>query len=145
MSILVEAFMTRSPTCVDAGTPFREAHRLMHTLDVRHLPVLREGRLAGVLSQRDLLRMESLANIDRTRDPVSDAMTLNPFVVEPSAEVGQVVAEMALRKLGSAIVVENDRVVGIFTTTDALQAFAALLRRGAVEERRSSFRAAGMI
>jgi acetoin utilization protein AcuB len=138
MTISVESFMTRNPLCIDAGTPFGEAYRLMRDREVRHLPVLAEGRLAGLLSQRDLLRLESQANIDRAHDPVSDAMTQAPYVVAPSAEVAQVVAEMARRKLGSAVVVEKNKVVGIFTTTDALHAFAALLRRESVEERRES-------
>ena len=145
MPIAVESFMTCNPRCVDAATPIGEAYRLMDNFSVRHLPVLLEGRIAGLLSQRDLLRLESQANIDRAHDPVSDAMSLDPYVVDPSTDVAQVVAEMANRKLGSALVIDNQRLIGIFTTTDALQAFAALLRRGASEERRDTFRAAGLI
>ena len=137
MIIAVESFMTKNPRCVEAASPIGEAYRLMRELGVRHLPVLLEGRIAGLVSQRDLLRLETLANIDRSQDPVSDAMTLDPYVVERGEEVARVVAEMSSRKLGSAIVAENKRVVGIFTTTDALQAFAALLRRSAASEARS--------
>ncbi len=144
MGIAIESFMSRKPRCIDAAAPLAEAWRLMSHHGVRHLPVLLDGRVTGLLSQRDLLRMEAQVNVDRSRDPVSDAMTLAPYLVGPTDDVEAVVTEMANRKLGSAVVVESEGVVGIFTTTDALQAFAALLRRNAGEERRASFRAAGL-
>ena len=145
MPITVESFMTRNPRCIEASTPVGEAYRLMRQLDVRHLPVLLDERIAGLLSQRELLRLEAQASIDRSQAPVSDAMTLDPYVVEPGAHVAQVAAEMSARKLGSAIVADKNRVVGIFTTSDALQAFASLLRRSVMEDRRATIRSAGII
>lgn len=144
MTIAVESFMTRNPRCIDASTPISEAYRLMGQLDVRHLPVLLDGRLAGVVSQTDLLRLEASLNISRSNAPVSDAMTPDPYVVEPRAHAARVASEMSARKLGSAVVAEGNRVVGIFTTTDALQAFASLLGRSVQEDRRAAFRSAGI-
>lgn len=78
MTIAVESFMTRNPRCIDASTPISEAYRLMGQLDVRHLPVLLDGRLAGVVSQTDLLRLEASLNISR-----SNALVSSRFIGAP--------------------------------------------------------------
>jgi CBS domain-containing protein len=54
-------------------------------------------------------------------------MTPNPFVVPPDAPLNQVARAMARRKIGSAIVVDGERVAGVFTTTDALLALVNAL------------------
>jgi len=94
---------------------------------VRHLPVLDGGRIVGLISERDLLLVESLPGVNPTEVRVEEAMVQNVFTVEPDAPVGEVVEAMIDRKLGSAVVSEGERVVGVFTTIDALQAFHELL------------------
>ena len=70
--------------------------------------------------------------------PVSTFMTRETKSVAPQT----VVSTMALRKLGSAVVVDGGRPIGIFTTTDALRAFASLLRGEQDREREAALRAA---
>lgn len=50
------------------------------------------------------------------------------YSVRPSAPVDEIVSEMANKKLSSAVVIDNGSVVGVFTATDALSAFAELLQ-----------------
>ena len=57
---------------------------------------------------------------------VADAMTEEPYFTAPDRPIDEVAAEMAEHKYGSAIVVQNGKVVGIFTTTDACAALAEL-------------------
>ncbi len=141
MTVSIESFMSRPVRCLETGTPIRDAYKLMRELEVRHFPILHEGKIAGVLSQRDLLKLESLVAIDRSIDPVSDAMSSPAFVVAPEAPIDEVVQQMADRKIGSAVVVSRGKVVGIFTTTDALQAFAAVLRHAPITPRPPRFEA----
>jgi acetoin utilization protein AcuB len=54
-------------------------------------------------------------------------MSQDVYAVTPDAPLDDVVAEMARRKYGSAVVVDHDQVVGIFTTVDVCQAFADML------------------
>jgi acetoin utilization protein AcuB len=96
---------------------------------VRHLPVLDGGRIVGLLSERDLFLVESLPGVNPTDVRVEEAMVENVFTVEPDAPIGEVVQTMIERKLGSAVVSEGDRAVGVFTTIDALQAFHELLEK----------------
>ncbi len=92
------------------------------------MPVLEGGKLVGLVSQRDLYFIETIRGVDPTTDRVDDAMTQEAFEVTPDVALEEVVARMVDKKLGSAVVMERGKVIGIFTTTDALRALAALLR-----------------
>jgi acetoin utilization protein AcuB len=57
-------------------------------------------------------------------------MSPDVYTVTPSAKVADVVSEMAKHKYGCAVVVESAKVVGVFTTTDAMRLLAMLLEQG---------------
>ena len=103
------------------------AHRMMRENHIRHLPVLHGARIVGIVSDRDLNLIETLRDVDPKVVTVEDAMTPNPYIVQPDASLDEVVATMAEKKYGCAVVVQHDKVVGIFTTVDACRAFAELL------------------
>jgi len=103
------------------------AHRMMREHHIRHLPVLHEARIVGIISDRDLNLIETLRDVDPKVVTVEDAMTPDPYVVGPDAALDEVVATMAEKKYGCAVVAQHDHVVGIFTTVDACRAFAELL------------------
>ena len=124
----IRRFMTPSPHTITTRHTLAEAHQAMRERGVRHLPVLDDGRLVGVVSQRDLYLLETLRGVDIARELVEEAMSDEPFVVSPDAALEEVAEVMAARKHGSALVVESATVVGIFTSTDALRALVALLR-----------------
>jgi acetoin utilization protein AcuB len=94
----------------------------MRSYGIRHLPVLDGGKLAGVLSQRDALLVETLRDVDPANTPVEDAMSTDVYVVGPDTPLHEVATAMIEHKYGCAVVVEGNRVVGIFTTIDALRA-----------------------
>lgn len=123
----LEKYMTPAPFTVDVSTTLAECQRVMAEHRVRHLPVLKGVQLAGIVSDRDLTLIETLQGADPRVLVAGDAMTASPYQVSPRALLDEVVSEMAERKYGSAVVVDNDKVVGIFTAVDALSAFAHLL------------------
>lgn len=126
-NLTVKRFMTSSPHTIGHDQPLTAAHKLMREYDIRHLPVLDGGRLAGMLSQRDLYLIESLKDVDPDNVSVSEAMSTEVFTVDPDTTVRKIVSEMAVHKYGSAVVVESDKVIGVFTTTDALGVCAGVL------------------
>jgi acetoin utilization protein AcuB len=95
--------------------------------------VLDDGQLVGVVSQRDLHLIESLQGVDPDAVSVSEAMSTDVFTVSPRTNLRKVATEMATRKLGSAVVVDDDAVVGVFTTIDALDVLV-----GVVETQKSA-------
>ena len=122
--------MTPMPETVDEDLSVQDAKERMFRLGVRHLPVLHEGKLIGVLSQRDVAMAEALSSLDASQISVRSVMTEVPFSCGPDAYVEAVAREMAEHHYGSAIVVDPDRptkVVGVFTTVDALRALAEIL------------------
>ena len=139
-TITVEQFMTPRPVCIDTAANVVAAYRKMQATGCRHLPVVREEKLVGLVSQRGLYRLEMLANVDRMNDPVVDAMDI-PYVVEPETPLLVVAEEMERRKAGACVVARDGNVIGIFTTNDALTALAAILSATAGTRRRRDARA----
>lgn len=123
----IQKYMTTSPHTVGADQTLSHAHKVLRELEVRHLPVLRGGELVGMITERDLALVETLRDVDPTVILVEDAMSQGVYTVSPDAPLDEVVSEMASKKYGSAVVVQNHKVVGIFTTVDVCSAFAALL------------------
>lgn len=123
--------MTKCPHTIDADVRLSRARQRMRELDCRHLPVLRNGRLVGLLSDRDIHAAENLLARKRiSGDPlVQDAMTPHPFTCNADAHLHAVAKEMAERKYGCAIVLDDAhplKIVGVFTNTDALLALSVL-------------------
>jgi acetoin utilization protein AcuB len=126
--LTIRNFMTISPHTIGVDQPLRVAAELMRAHRIRHLPVLSDGKLVGILSQRDLdlaLGMTGVAG----KLPVEDAMTPDPFAISPESSLEWIVMEMAEHKYGCTVVIENGKVVGVFTTVDALRALQTLLGR----------------
>lgn len=125
--LLVRDYMSANPHTIGQEQSLATAHRMMRENHVRHLPVLQGGVLVGLLSQRDLYLVETLKDVDPADVTVAEAMTEAPMTVAPTDSLQAVVEEMSEKKYGSAVVMEAGKVVGIFTTIDALKALADVL------------------
>jgi acetoin utilization protein AcuB len=125
----VGAFMTPSAHSIGRDQSLEKAHAMMRKYGIRHLPVLEGGKLAGMLSQRDLYFVESLGGVDVQSVKVEEAMSPETYCVPPTTPVEEVAMEMAEHRYGCAVVMDGPRVAGVFTTTDALRALAELLRK----------------
>ncbi|MCU1281457.1 MAG: hypothetical protein JWM53_5003 [bacterium] len=127
--LTVRSFMTPTPHTVGVTQSFADARRLMREHRIRHLPVLDGDTLVGVVSDRDLAMVGNLLGAEAERHTVAEAMTPHPRFISPDSSLEWVAAEMSQSKFGSVVVVDHDRVVGIFTTIDALRALGELLGR----------------
>ncbi len=123
-AVSVRHWMTPTPHSVGKEQPLSVAQRLMRENGVRHLPVLEHGKLVGIISERDLLFVQAITGVDLASTKVEDAMTQSVYCVPPEQRLRAVVAEMAEHRYGCAVIVEGAKVVGVFTTTDALDVLA---------------------
>jgi acetoin utilization protein AcuB len=123
----VQKFMTVQPHTIGADQSLAKAEKMMSELRIRHLPVLEGGKLVGILSDRDLRLVESFKDVDPEKVTVGEAYTPDPYVTAPSTPLGDVCREMAAHKYGCALVVDNHKLVGIFTWVDALHAFDRMM------------------
>jgi acetoin utilization protein AcuB len=123
----IQKYMTTAPHSIGVEQTLAHAHEVLRQHHIRHLPVLEGGKLVGMLTQRDLALVETLKDVDPRNVKVEDAMSTEVYTVSPDAALDEVVGEMAEKKYGSAVVVSNQKVVGIFTTVDVCAALADLL------------------
>jgi len=121
-------YMTVTPHSVGAEQTIDVAHNLMKEHGIRHLPVLTAGQISGVVSDRDLKLAMSIRGVESTKTTVEEIATNDVFLVKPESKLDDVVKTMADKKIGSVLVVDNHRLVGIFTTIDALKALHELLQ-----------------
>ena len=126
---VVESYMTASPHSIGADQTLSTARVLMNKHKIRHLPVMRAGKLIGLVSSRDLDFVEAVAGVDPAKVTVEDAMSQEPYCVPLGTPLDEVAIEMARRRYGSAIVVEGEKLRGVFTTVDALRVLGETLRR----------------
>lgn len=127
MSPTIEQFMTPTPLTIEADQTLDSAMEIMRESGVRHLPVRDHGKLVGVISERDLARSDRARDTRRLFTPVTTAMQAEPYCVEPTSLLTDVVREMAERRIGSALVVHGDTICGIFTSVDAARVLADLV------------------
>lgn len=121
-SIRVNQQMTKFPEVAFPGTTIKSALAAMEKWNIRHLPVVADKKLVGIVSHRDLM------NNAHENKIVRDVMITSIYTVTPEHPLQEVVLEMAQQKYGSAVVVNaSDEIVGIFTTTDALYLLNKLL------------------
>jgi acetoin utilization protein AcuB len=137
MKETIRRFMTASPHTIGQEQTLERAHEIMRAERIRHLPVLQAGKLVGLLSQRDLHLIETLSDVDPKDTTVAEAMSQDVYCVTPTTPLLEVAREMAEHKYGSAVVVEGSRVVGVFTTTDALHALIDIEERGSGHDKRA--------
>lgn len=108
------ALMTRHVVVVTPSVTVGAAADLMRRFRVRHLPVLESGRLAGVLSDRDLLRHDAASSC-------GEVMTPSPITCSPAAPISRIARLMLDNKIDSVPVVdEAGGLVGLVTSADLL-------------------------
>lgn len=117
--------MTVNVTCVLPSTALPAAWQLMKKLRVRHLPVLgAEGKVAGMLSDRDLLLHAQRTAGGELRFPdatVATAMTSEVITVQSSATASQMVSIMLDEAIDALPVVAPDGTLkGLVTSSDLL-------------------------
>lgn len=130
--MLVKDFMNSSPISVAPSTPISEAKNLMNQRRIRHLLVLDDRRLAGIVTDRDIrLNLPSPAtslsvwevNYLLARLTVGEVMTKRVITVGPDQAMTDAARLLLEHKIGALPVVDRGALVGILTETDILRAF----------------------
>lgn len=127
--MLVQDVMRFPVTTVEPGVTLEEAYRLLLEKGIRHLPVLEEGRLVGIITDRDIRLATSHLNPEGpcpgcTR--VAEVMTQGVVTAHPLDPVEEAARVMRERKIGSLPVLEDGALVGIVTGIDLLDALLKL-------------------
>jgi acetoin utilization protein AcuB len=126
--MLVGKRMTQNPVTVAPDETLAAALAKMQAGHFRRLPVMQNGKLVGIVTDRDI--RQHLGHEQRTR--VTAAMTEDLVTVTPATTLESAAQTMLKRKVGGLPVVENGKLAGIITTSDILTAFLDVM--GASEE-----------
>jgi len=129
--MIVGKRMTRNPKTVSPDDPLSFAARVLREHRFHHLPVVEGGRLVGILSDADL-RDSSYGTMPveggTAEDlPVREAMRTEVWSVTPDDSVEDALLILTREKFGALPVLSGDRLVGIITRADLLNAFVDLL------------------
>lgn len=130
--------MTSDVAVVRSTDPIGAAVETLTELDIRHLPVVDDGELVGMLSDRDLrelglAQITDVPDIDRIKAlgklAVADVMSADVQTVDPGTSIREIIDLMVTSKIGAVPVVEehNGKLVGIVSYVDVLRAAASML------------------
>jgi acetoin utilization protein AcuB len=131
--MLVRDIMRSPAVSISGDTTLQDAYAEMRQKGIRHLPVLEEDRLVGVITDRDLrLATSALAPSPFPPDSrVSKVMTRTPLTADQMDPVEDAARTMRERKIGCLPVLEDGRLIGILTGLDLLD---ALIRMTGVDK-----------
>ncbi len=136
--------MASDVVSLEAKTTLDVADDLMQLKRIRHLPVLEQGRLVGLVTQRDLFLagVSSVLNFRRKaekewlgRIKIEDVMTTDLITVAPEADIEDAVARMLEHKIGCLPVVAGGKLVGLLSETDCLRYLRRILSLADVKRR----------
>ena len=124
----VRDWMTKQPATVAPDSSIGAALARMRRAEVRHLLVVEADRLVGIVSHRDWRRLETGETpAGRQSQAVASIMTEDPVTVAPETPVTVAARVLLERKIGCLPVRDGEAIVGIFTTSDALDALLSAL------------------
>lgn len=122
--MLVRDIIKGPVIAIASETTLEDAYRTMQEKRIRHLPIVDSGRLAGVVTDRDL-RLATSALSPTPFPPgarVAEVMTHSPRTADPWDPVEEAARTMRELKIGCLPVLEDDRLIGIITGIDLLDA-----------------------
>lgn len=129
IKLAVEEFTSPNPIVALEDTRAEELLEKMHQFGVRHIPIINRKKVIGIVCESDLKFIQGLDFYEKAILKASDIMVKNPYTVNASTPLDEVVFEMSKSKIGSAIIIdENENLLGIFTSTDALNALIEITR-----------------
>jgi acetoin utilization protein AcuB len=111
--------MTKNPVTIGADELLSDARDKMTAGGFRRLPVMSQGKLVGIITDRDLRAHGGFLERTKVNGIVGDRL----ITVRPSATLEEAAQRLLSHKIGGLPVVEEGRLVGIITTSDILKAF----------------------
>jgi len=120
--VQIRDVMTPNPTAVQPGHTLQHAAQTMDELNVGVLPVTEDGKLVGLITDRDIVVRSTSAGQDPKTARVSEAMTLDPLSLGPQTPVLDAIRLMEEHQLRRLPILEGDKLVGIVSLGDVAAA-----------------------
>ena len=137
----VSELMTPNPITIAHTELVGKAMELMARYDIRRLPVTKDGKLVGIISDRDLRQMGGRPSVKLPKSdrddadlqlPVEEAMTLNVITIRERQSVQDAIALMVTHKISGLPVIDPDgALIGVLSEQDVLKYCLSILEREA--------------
>jgi acetoin utilization protein AcuB len=130
--LTVHDYMSADPFTVEPEDSLQRVVDLLRRHDIRSVPVLQDGRLVGIVSDRDLRQVAPSYPLFRDEDEirrytenlkVTAAMTADPMRISPAASLVEAAKVLESYRISSLPVVDGESLVGIISVSDLLRAF----------------------
>src|SRR6266566_2554248 len=118
MAKKVRDAMTAEPRTAEPTLSLVEAAQLMKSEDVGSLPIVEEGRLLAMLTDRDIVVRAVAEGVDPKAVVIGDVASRELVTVEPEQDLDEALMLMARHQVRRLPVVENDRLVGVLAQAD---------------------------
>ena len=112
----VRELMTSKPATVGPNDPCAKAATLMREEDCGSIPVVRDSKLVGIVTDRDITVRCVAAGKDARNTPVSEVMSADPVTIEPDTDIDEATRLMAEFQVRRLPVVEDGHLLGIVVT-----------------------------
>ena len=124
---IVGELMTRELVTLNETEDLSRAEALLQQRRIRHQPVVRSGKLVGLVTHRDLLRVCAAGSAARAAR-AGDVMTRDVQTVHPATPLRDAVARMLGAKYGCLpVTLEDGTLVGLVTEADLVRYAGALI------------------
>jgi CBS domain-containing protein len=134
MATLVRHAMTESPQTAKPEMTAADAAALMRQLDVGVVPVMKDGKLLGLVTDRDLVVRVMAERKAPTSVKLDEIVTRAPETISPDAKLSEATDLMATHKVRRLPVLKGDELVGIISLGDAAVAASSDKKTGEVLE-----------
>jgi CBS domain-containing protein len=125
--MLVRDVMTAAPICCGPGESVARVAKLMQEHDCGVIPIVANGKLAGVITDRDIACRVVATGKSPADVPVSEVMTKNVFTVRHDENVQNAIDRMETKQVRRLPVIDaNDKVIGIVAPSDLAPIFASM-------------------
>jgi acetoin utilization protein AcuB len=121
--MLVRDRMTKTPVTIEPDDFLNVALQRMKTGGFHRLPVIANGKLVGIVTERDLRAHRGY--LEHTK--VNGIMTENPLTIDGASTLEEAAQIMLQRQIGGLPVIEDGKLLGIITATDVLRAFLEVM------------------
>lgn len=128
----VSSVMTKDLLTIEVNDSLHNANNIFNAKKLRHLPVVANEHLVGILSQTDILRISfgnTFGEQEGGDEAIFDILSINqvmkhsPVTIKPEDSIKDAAKLLTEREFHALPVVDDDKLVGIVTTTDIINYF----------------------
>lgn len=130
-TLTIGEVMTARPLNVGPRQKVSDAKQLMMKHAIKHLPVVKDSRVIGILTDRDLKLRQAVSHDDDFHNSalVENVCVVDPYTVTATTPLTEVLSIMTKKSIGSTIVVDDsEQLLGIFTNMDACRILLDVLQ-----------------